>query len=430
MPILRGTPKVRFNIDARSDKEAYIIMYFHYQRGNEPKLRRFKFSTGHKIDPKYWSKESSRVKNIRAVDNCIQINETLSNLEKHTIDIWKQSGAKQPTPEEYRQELCFRMGYAFRPEELKKIPTLFEFIEQFIQQEKAKTNAERGTWKKYLSTFNHLKQFAKDMGKQIHYDDINWEFRHAFSEWCFQAPRKHSANTVNKTLDTVRKFMREALKAGYHNNMVFEQKGFSIKRVKVKNKVRLNRQELQTLLEMDFTTMPRLERVRDLFIIGAYSGQRYSDWRKINRESVFVNEKGKEVIKVMTTKTRKSIEIPILIELKNVLEKYDYNLPKLEIQNFNTWLKEVFEIAFSDAKFLRIYSEGGNTKSEIIEKWKKASSHAARRSFVSNYLELGISPFLIRSITGHATEKQLYEYADIEPGEISDQFIKEVEARQ
>ncbi|MFN7115167.1 MAG: tyrosine-type recombinase/integrase [Saprospiraceae bacterium] len=429
MPIHRGTPKVRFNLQpAKAGATQYIILFFHYPYRGE--TVRFRFSTGYRVDPKHWSKDTQRVKFTRALPECQEINNRLNELENHTIAIWEENKKNPIHPEDFRQELIYKMGWLFRPEETKQTPTLFQFIEVFIQQEQAKANAERGTWKKYLTTFNHLKAFAKDTGKPVDYQDINWQFRHAFSEWCFAAPRKHSANTVNKSLDTIRKFMREALKAGYHSNSIFEQKGFSIKRVKVRNKVRLDRNELQTLLELDFSHTPRLERVRDLFIVGAYSGQRYSDWNQINRESVFVNEKGKEMVKVMTTKTRKQVIIPVLPELKKVLEKYEYQLPELAIQNFNTWLKEVFEIAFADAKFLRIYSEGGNTKSEIIEKWKKASSHAARRSFVSNFLLLGIPAKLIMQITGHATEKQLYEYADIEPEEIAEKFLNEVEARK
>lgn len=79
---------------------------------------------------------------------------------------------------------------------------------------------------------------------------------------------------------------------------------------------------------------------------------------------------------------------------------------------------------------MRIFSEGGKTKQERLEKYKMVSSHCARRSFASNFYDLGIPAFIIMQITGHATEKQFFEYIDLSQKDLAKKFYRKVkEAR-
>ena len=63
--------------------------------------------------------------------------------------------------------------------------------------------------------------------------------------------------------------------------------------------------------------------------------------------------------------------------------------------------------------FTRTFNIGGQTKREKSLRYKWISSHCARRSFASNLDELGVEPSGLMQITGHATEKQFFEYIDI-----------------
>ena len=127
------------------------------------------------------------------------------------------------------------------------------------------------------------------------------------------------------------------------------------------------------------------------------------------------------------TKTKKPVSIPMMSELTTVLKKYDYNLPTMQPQPFNRSLKEVLKKAIPDSTFLRIYSEGGRTKSETVPKWKFASSHAGRRTFASNRYMEGWSLRKIMNILGHASEKQTEEYMDISDWELTERDVKIVE---
>ena len=224
--------------------------------------------------------------------------------------------------------------------------------------------------------------------------------------------------------------MKEAHRKGLHNNTIFQEPDFGLRRVKVKNKVRLSFAELEALsVKLDLSNNRRLEKVRDLFIVGSYTGLRFSDWHKIRREQIILKG-GAELLEIMAQKTSEPIVIPLLPELKTVLTKYDYQLPRITIQKFNEYIKEVCQLAISDSKFFRIYSEGGRVHSEKIEKWKKVSSHAARRSFATNFWELGIPAPILMQITGHATEKQFFEYIDVNQYEVAKRFAQEVALRR
>lgn len=440
MARITRVPKVHFYLDHSSKDFPYVFFMFRYQnplRANEK--GRFiredlKFAIGEKVPVKYWDTNLQMAKESIHFPEGKKINKKIADIRAAIQNIY-YSHTHNGMPgaigrEDFKKELDYQMGFLVRPEsEQKKIPTLFEFIERYIEQEKIKASAKRGTWKKYITVFGHLGEYAKERGIALDYENIDWEFRSKFVNWLYAPPRNHAINNASKILDTVRKFMREAHRLRYHTNLTFEEKGFTVKRVKVKNKVRLSLRELDALGELDLSENPRLDRARDLFIVGSYSGQRYSDWHKINRNSVYMDEDGEEMVKIMTQKNNKYVAIPLLPKLREVLEKYDYDLPKLPIQNFNNFIKEVFQLAFEDVRFTRIYSEGGKVIDENTELWRKASSHAARRSFVSNFLLLGVPAALIRQITGHSTERQLLEYADIGADELASQFAKEAKAR-
>lgn len=423
MPKVIGTPAVRFNLEPKKDvpNESYVFLFFRYKY--KGKSIRLKYSVSAIVDPQYWDDKSARPIFNRKHPEYAGLKRRMNRLEDIVIAIYKEHDNGNIPLKEFKNEIAYRIGDKERPAE-ETAPALFEFIEQFIIHQQSKQGAKRGTWKKYITVLHHLQDFEDEKNIDLDYDSIDWKFRNEFINWLYEPPRNHSTNNAAKIMSVLKLFLEESRKLKYHNNLTYTEKGFGVKRVKTKNKVKLSLDELDALLDLDLSDNRRLERVRDLFIVGAFSGQRFSDWHKITKDQIFTNDEGAEMIRIMAEKTTKYTPIPLLPELKQILEKYDYKLPSISIQKFNVFIKEVCKIALGDVKFIRIYSEAGQTKEQTIQKWQKVSSHAARRSFVSNFLQLGIEPLLIRTITGHATEAQLYEYADIEADELAARFAK------
>jgi len=413
-------PTVRYNITRvnKEAKEAYLFLIFQYDSG-----KRLKYSTREKVEMKYWDSSKQRAIFNKKHPEYVELNLFLNELEKHTLSVHKLN----PTisTQDFRLELDYRLGRKERPETKSLIPTFLEFIQIFIDQQKTKEGAKRGTWKKFETVLNHLKNYAKEKEVLLNYENIDWKFRDSFVNWLYSAPRNHSINNAAKIIKVTKQFMNEALKHKYHENHIYKEDGFSVSRVKVKNKVRLNFEELKKLIELDLTENPRFERVRDLFVVGSFTGLRFSDWYKIKKEDIR-NEDGAQLLRLMTQKTESEVIIPFLPELKTILEKYDYALPKISVQEFNRTLKDVCKMILEGNTILRIYSEGGKKKSENVEKWERVSSHCARRSFATNFYELGISPVILMQVTGHTTEKQFFEYIDLNKMDLALKFAKEV----
>ena len=70
---------------------------------------------------------------------------------------------------------------------------------------------------------------------------------------------------------------------------------------------------------MDLTDNPRLERVRDLFIVGAWTGLRFSDFNNINPKDIKKNGD----IEIQTQKTKNSVIVPIHRYIKEIMKKYE-----------------------------------------------------------------------------------------------------------
>ena len=419
MPKQPKVPKVRFNLKNKADEESLIILIFRYHypgRINHitgrPLAERLVYSTGEKIKPKHWDAKAGRAKHIRGRLEYLDLNKRLDKADEAVKSIFIKNDFGKIEIEDFKEEIAFETGRKIRPNESL---SLFPFIESFIAQQQRKANAKRGTWKKFLTVFNHLKDYAFEQGrKELNYEDISWDFRNSFLEWLYAPPRNHAINNAEKILTTVKRFMKESYR-----------RGFSLKRVKVKNKVRLSFEELDALSSLDLSGNPRLEKVRDLLLVGCFTGLRFSDWHKVGKEQIMIDD-GAELLELMTTKTEEPVVIPLLPELKEVLQKYDFELPRISSQKFNAYIKEVCQMAIEDSKFFRIYSEAGQVHSEKVEKWKKVSSHAARRSFATNFWELGIPAPILMQITGHSTEKQFFEYIDVNQYEVAKRFAREV----
>ena len=423
-----SAPQARINYKKKTEKEGYLLLKLQYQR------KQINFNLSHylyinnlpsTIERKYWDANSGQtVFNRKYSEEYKLVNDKLREIKAFIDDLFKS----RPTipHAEVKTELEYFTGKKDRPKDpnQREDLNLLEFIAQYIKDEQK--SGKRGTWKKFITVESHLKNYGIEKGINLNYGSIDWQFRNQFLQWLYDEPRNHSANNASKIFSVLKQFLQVSFRRKYHNNEIFKERAFGVKRVKTKNKVRLNFFELTTLLRLDLTDNQALDKARDLFLVGCYTGLRFSDWYKVNKENLIIEE-GREYLEIFTQKTSTPVNIPLLPELKTILEKYNYQLPKISSQYFNRAIKEVCKIAKINDKELRIYSEGGKTMEERVEKYKMVSSHCARRSFASNFYELLKTPFILMQITGHATEKQFFEYIDISGKDLAKEFAKRID---
>lgn len=403
MPKIKGIPQVRFVLTQRKnpDKLSYIGLYLHYRRG------RLRFTTGRKIEPKNWDFKAQRaLEGPKYRADASEINTHLGEMRRHTLDIWKEHNLGGIDPADFSTELSKRLGYI--PADADEIPplTFFESIAELLEEKQAQP---RGTWKTYQTTCFALQDYAAERRIKLDYDRINAAFFADFKAWLYTR-RNHSISYAAKQIDNLRIFMRNAQKRGYHSNEAY--KDFSIKKVKT-TKLSLPFDELEALYALDLSDQPRLEKVRDLFLIGCYTGLRFSDFSRIRPEHVETMGKNK-VLSLVTQKTGEPVSVPLLPIPDALLQKYQFRAPHISNQKLNDYLKEVAQIAGMTDRVIFINTAGGKRREELIERWRKITSHVARRSFCTNFYRSGLlSIGELMLISGHTTERQFLQYVGI-----------------
>ena len=201
--------------------------------------------------------------------------------------------------------------------------------------------------------------------------------------------------------------MNEAAERGLHTNLAHKKRKFKSLNEEA-DTIYLSLEEIKKIENTDLSESPRLDKVRDLFLIGCYTGLRFSDFTKIKPENI---QTGKPILKYRTQKTGERVYIPIHPTAMKIFDKHNRKLPKAyQNQVMNRYLKELAELAG-----INDLTETTITRAGILEKSKKpkfklVTTHTARRSFATNAYLSGIPSIAIMKITGHKSEKSFLKY--------------------
>jgi integrase len=167
----------------------------------------------------------------------------------------------------------------------------------------------------------------------------------------------------------------------------------NILRYKLKNtqttRTYLSEEELDRMYEYyTHSTYPKYKKVIKMFLIGCYTGLRYSDIVKLRPENIV-----DDVIHIQMSKStaNKHVRIPVVSKAKILLETYPY-IDKVSNVKCNLYLKEI-------AKLLAI-------KKHLV-------FHCSRHTFATMALNYGISVEVVSSVLGHSDIRTTQLYAKI-----------------
>jgi integrase len=372
-----------------------IYLFFTFNKS------RLKYSTGEKVPPKYWNFEKQRVKLIREFTQAESINHLLDKLDGDVSNCYRDlliEGAT-PTPELLRVRLN---------EVLKKEDSSTKDLADFAEKVLEASNRKEGTKRAIRQTIRNLKEFKTSTGKSLHFDAVDLDFYDSYLEYA--KGLDYSQNTIGTHIKNIKVFMREAFERGLTKNLSFRSKRFK-KLEEESTSIYLNKKELETIKGLDLSKNPRLDRIRDLFMVGCYTGLRFSDLTQLKIENINTERR---VIKVRTQKTDETVVIPIKKIVGEIIDKYEGHLPtSISNEKMNEYLKELGKEAKLHDKVEIIMTKGGERKREVLKKHDLITVHTARRSFATNgYLE-GVPTISLMKITGHRTEKSFLKYIKI-----------------
>lgn len=415
----------------RTDKtEGYATLYARIQsRAHKINIR---VSTGLEVDVKEWNKSLASAKALTAFrsgkgkDLFIKLDAIM-----YTIDSLTSEGvtltpdlvkgrihgivfAEQIKAEKERQEA-----------ELTRIKedasTFINFVDRFIgecetgkrKKKGGTTNVSSGTIKSYKGFRSQLAAYQEERLRIIHFADLTIEFYNDFR--LFLTDKRYSPNTVARMIKICKTicYAAEQLKLLDAGNI---RSGFEVIYRDVDN-VYLTDERINELYKYDLSDRPAWEKVRDVFVVGCLTGQRISDYKRINAKMIVTLTNGNRYIKLKQEKTGNTVYIPLDYRVDDILNKYNGELPKVYDQKINDHIKEIGE-ALGWTEIVELEEQHGAMEYTARKRFcDLLKTHTARRSFATNMYKTGASLNSIMAITGHSSEQQLKTYLKLDESE-------------
>lgn len=408
------------NLESETPTLIYLKLYYNKER--------FVYSTGLSIRPELWDKEENRTyqKNTapegltmtkEEIKQAAIIDNELNRFKTETARILNYFSYQviQPTNELLKAEFdkVFRPNAPEKkPQEPEKI-NLNQYIEKFISDIKTgKRTTEKGTRyttgtiKNYLGFQTQFDNYQKGNNRKLNFDHITIDFYDKYLAFFNQ--KNYSPNTIGRHIKSLKVIMRAAKDEGLSENQDIERKKFKVITTEV-HPVYLTQTEVETLYNLDLSDNKTLDVARDIFLIGCYTAQRFSDYSRINAKHI-KEVKGGKVIELIQKKTGERVTIPVRPELETILKKYDYNPPHTHEQKANERIKLVCEKAKINELIEIEEIKGGLKVTQQKLKHDLIKTHTARRTGATLMFLAGIAPISIMKITGHKTEREFLKY--------------------
>ena len=390
----------------KSEDETPIYLFLSYNN------KRLKYSTGEKIDPVFWDSENQKVKSTKKFPEHPEFNGRLIFLRTKAYDAYRKvlNDGFEPTNALIKKELDKTARFV----DSKKVD-LFSFIKQYIEESKSiKAN---GTIKAYNTTKTRLEDYCKSKNKTLQFEDIDLEFYNSFVGYLTE--EDYSQNTIGKHIKILKTFLNEATERGINKTVDFKKRKFK-RLTEDTDKIYLNVKELEAIYKLNLSKDKQLESVRDLFIIGCYTGLRFSDFSELKPENIIDGNK----IKIRANKTNDMVIIPLHQYVREIIKKYNNSIPfALSNPKMNLNLKHIGTLAKITDQVEISITKGGKLVKDTVPKQSLICTHTARRSFATNLYLAGIPSITIMKITGHQTEKSFLRYIRISQEENANKLL-------
>lgn len=389
------------------DKSKPQSIYLRYRIGRKVD---FFASLKSKVLPDDWDNKKQRVKDRNHIQDGDAINEQIDRISNHFKKFDNENKAKGVIPSYHLVKKHYDSCHTVveQDQEPQK-PTLFTYIDDLIQRPETKRELTKGSIKNYRLTRTFLKRFNDEV-YSIDFDTISLEWYNDFIDWC--NGQQLSTNYIGKHIKTLKTFMTKAIDDEVTDNLKFKHKKFKVLREESDN-VYLNESELEKIWNLDLESLPRHKNARDLFLVGAYSGLRVSDYNKLTGDN-FKTVNGVKILKVKAQKTKKDVAIPLKPIVEIILENYEgHPPPSMPDQTINKYIKEVAEFAGIDQTINITQTKGGKEITLRKCKFELIKTHTARRSFCTNAYLSGMPTLDIMSISGHTSEKNFLTYIKV-----------------
>ncbi len=211
----------------------------------------------------------------------------------------------------------------------------WQFFDKFLQQKKG--SIRPSTFTNYLKLKRLLLEFQVSCNYKISFTNFNSKFYTLFQN--FFISRNLQVNYFANTILTLNSVLKNANFSNIKLHNDISKKFFSVSK-KTPDSVYLSDNELSKLIDLDLSYSIPMQRCRDLFIIGAYTGLRYSDICQLSDDKILNNS-----IIIRHIKTGKWVNIPIHPAINNIINKWGTFPKALDHSDFNKRIKKIAQKA-------------------------------------------------------------------------------------
>ena len=357
------------------------------------------FSTGKKVKSCNWDKNKQQVK---GKDEEAQ---SLNNYLKAIKAKLYQKEAELLERGFIITADLLRDAYFDKVESIKE-RSLFEVFEEHNQeQEKLIGNGvSKATYWVSVYTIRLLREFVQQKYKRedLYLRELNLNFIHSFHSF-LRIDKDMAQNSSTKHLKLLKKIINLSVANSYMAFNPFST--YKVEREPVDIDF-LDEEELRKIINFD-TPLPRLERAKDMFLFGCFTGLSYIDIKTLTPEHFEKDSVGRIWIKKRRVKTGVLSRIPLLPIAKLILDKYKGGEKLLPIQDpadINKYLKDIAILC------------GIN---------KRICFHTSRHTFASTVtLANNISLEVVSKMLGHTNTRMTAHYAKLIDKCIGEQMDK------
>lgn len=363
--------------------------------------KQFRIYTGISVNDSEWNEKSKSVNTKNK--SYLSINQTILKIK---VEIESFIFGLKRTNQNYRHEdLKKHLNDKLQLKTIEEKPKgLYYAFDLFIIKKSPKYSPL--TIRAYKNTLSHIKNFIGKNHKKVAFEKLNKDWFDKFTDY-LKTELNHSPSMRGKQVKTIKAVLNFAFEEGLHNETKYR---LIKKETEYSANVYLSEKEIGLLIRTQYETIAE-EKMIDAFVFICLTGLRFSDYDRISREHF--KQMGKYWhINFQQYKTKTIISVPIIYKSAcDILEKYEFELPKYSNAYFNRGLKAIFKKykLFNDEVLLHKEQMNG-----VFKKNTLISVHTGRRSFATNQFLKNTPVNLIMAATGHESEKafRLYVKAD------------------
>lgn len=255
---------------------------------------------------------------------------------------------------------------------------LFDKHNEDIRKKVSQKLITESTLSKYIVTRDYVARFLL---VELDKDDIlvkklTPSFFESFFVFLLESM---SNNTAVQKMKQVKRLMRFAVEEGYISTSPF-------KMVLKKEKKEVNPLTIKEInaIRKKHIDIPRLAKIRDLFIFECYTGLAFADLMSLKNSDFHIDQDGNKWIVKKRHKTNVVATIPLMPISIEILEKYDYKLPRISNATYNIYLKEL---------------------GDICGIHRNLHSHLARHTWATILLNNGLDMVSVSKCLGHSNSK-------------------------